>query len=107
MLPTNLRVVGATEDLLLEVTGVELGATELGAAELGAIELGAAELRTLETGTELGATDERTEEAVPPAHTAPLIVGRSAVAPFLLPWKPKETDWPAAMLPFQPRLVAV
>lgn len=81
MLPTNLRVVGATEDRLLEVTAIELGATELGAIELGATELLGTELGA----TELGATLDLTDEAVPPAHTEPLMVGRSAAAPFLLP----------------------
>lgn len=76
MLPTNLRVVGATEDRLLEVTAIELGATELRGIELGATEL---------LGTELGATLDLADDAVPPAHTVPLMVGRSAAAPFLLP----------------------
>ena len=67
MLPTNLGVVGATEDLLLEVTATELGAE-------------------LEPGTELGVLLEATiEEVVPPLHAAPFTVGRSAVEPFLLP----------------------
>ena len=83
MLPTNLRVTGATEDLLLEVMATELG------AELGTTELGATELR-LEFGTELGTElegtlEDRVEDTGPPAHTEPFMVGRSAVAPFLFP----------------------
>ena len=88
MLPTNLPVVGTTEDLLLELTAIELGATELGAAELGTTELETLELRGIElelAGTELGATLDLADDTVPPLHTAPFIVGRSTVAPFLLP----------------------
>ena len=69
MLPTNFRVV-ATEDLLLELTAIELGNTEL---------------RALEPGTELGARLEDLAEETAPPHTVPFIVGRSAVAPFFVP----------------------
>lgn len=87
ILPTNLAVVGATEDLLLELTVIELGATELGATELLGTELGATELGAIELpGMELGvALEDRTDETAAPPHTVPFIVGRSAVAPFLLP----------------------
>lgn len=47
------------------------------------------------------------ELVVLPEHTAPFTVGLSAEPPFLSTWKPKETDWPGAILPFQPSDVAV
>lgn len=112
MLPTNLRVVGATDERLLELTGAELGVTELGAtelrgAELGAIELEATELLTLETGAELGGVEDLTEDTGAAPQRVPLMVGRSAALAPLVPWNPKDTDWPTAMLPFQETLVAV
>lgn len=65
-------------------------------------------------GTELGGVLERDdvvatlEEVVTePPHKEPLIVGRSAEPLVLVPWKPNDTDWPGAMLPFQPIFVAV
>ena len=70
--------------------------------ELGAIDEGIED--------ELGATLERTEldaEVVVPLQPVPDTVGRSAEPPFFSPCKPKETDWPTAILPFQDTLVAV
>jgi hypothetical protein len=40
-------------------------------------------------------------------QTAPFTVGFSAAPPFLLAWKPKATDCPGAMLPFQESALAV
>jgi len=42
-----------------------------------------------------------------PLQTLPDTEGISAVPPFLAPWKPNSIDCPGAMLPFQPRFVAV
>lgn len=51
---------------------------------------------------------EAAEEVVPlPEQTAPFKLGVSAEPPFLSTWMPKETDWPGAMLSFQPSEVAV
>ena len=63
-----------------------------------------AEESELELDEERGAL--LTEDVADP-HRLPLIVGRSAVLPFLLPWKPNEIDWPAAKFPFHETLVAV
>jgi hypothetical protein len=49
------------------------------------------------TELELGGVDE---------HTAPEIVGTSAVEPFLSPCTPKLTDWPGWMVLFQSKAVA-
>ena len=43
----------------------------------------------------------------PPEQTAPFTVGVSAEPPFLLTWNPNDTVCPGAMLPFQPKEVAV
>jgi hypothetical protein len=51
--------------------------------------------------------DELTTDVVPPLQAAPVTAGRSAEPPFFVPWNPKETDWPAAIFPFQDILVAV
>jgi hypothetical protein len=78
--------LAGTLELLLDTIAIELDEIELGANELGATELLGIELGELElAGTELGATLDLTDDAAPPAHTVPLMVGRSAVAPFLLP----------------------
>lgn len=51
------------------------------------IELGVDDLDEEATEAEEGTEDE----AGPPAHTAPLIEGRSSAPPFLFNWKPKLT----------------
>jgi hypothetical protein len=66
--------------------------------DAGALELAGTLLVTLDAAEEL---------VTAPEQTAPLTVGVSAEPPFLLTWKPKETVCPGAMLPFQPREVAV
>lgn len=71
------------------------------------------ELEELKTGADdddlEGADDEvdGADEVGVPLHTAPLIVGISAAAPFLFNWKPKVAVPPGCKLPFQLRLVAV
>ena len=93
MLPTNFCTLGAEEfERLLELIGLELTA--------------------LETGTELEEMleridDELCDEVTTPPQAAPFTTGRSAVAPFLFPWNPKDTDWPTGIFPFHPMLVAV
>jgi len=79
-------------DELLALLGVELFTLE---AELGT------ELFELDdvvaTELELCGVDE---------HTAPVIVGTSAVEPFLSPCTPKLTDWPGWIVLFQSKAVA-
>lgn len=60
-------------------------------------------------GTELGVDDEVLDEVeelvlvltellvlvvTEPAQALPVMVGTSALAPLLVPWKPNSTDWP-------------
>jgi hypothetical protein len=45
-------------------------------------------------------------EATTPLQALPVIVGTSALAPLLVPWKPNSTDWPGWMLLFQFKPVA-
>ena len=92
MFPTNLRAGAATEDLLLELGAIELGAIELRGVELGVIELGAIELRGVELGViELGAIElcgvelGAALEGVTPPHTVPFTLGRSAADAPLVP----------------------
>jgi hypothetical protein len=73
-------VVAQAEELL--ELGVEL--------ELGAVlELGV----ELELGAELELSGTELEELMV-LHTAPIMVGFSAAAPFLSPCTPKLMDWP-------------
>jgi hypothetical protein len=65
------------------------------------------ELERDELEIELEREDELTAEEPPPLQAAPVTAGLSAARLlFFTPWKPKVTDAPGAMLPFQGILVA-
>lgn len=65
------------------------------------------EFGALLVGVLLATLDAEELVTPPPEQTAPFTVGVSAEPPFLLTWNPNDTVCPGAMLPFQPKEVAV